>query len=205
MEEVKRLSKRGRPRKISISSGSESSVLSRDLISSNVASDLKPSTVKAVEKKVVVWTPVVIESRFPSQVQPKKVEYRAGDSLCRHEFPSYLKSISGGLIIRLPLTEIEAALKTLIRVDQLKSDEDLIQFIETTINYWRSQRRPINDKTVDIQAVMRSPLFDNLDQQSRQQVAHRLSQISAPTSTQVKKKKDSNGFANRREAKQLAK
>jgi hypothetical protein len=29
------------------------------------SSDLKTSTVKAIEKKVILWTPVVIEKNFP--------------------------------------------------------------------------------------------------------------------------------------------
>lgn len=71
MEEVKKLSKLDKlRRRSSISSGSESSVLSHELIKSNTASDLRPSTVKGIEKKVLLWTPVVIDGKFPLQVQP---------------------------------------------------------------------------------------------------------------------------------------
>jgi hypothetical protein len=72
---------------------------------------LKPSTVKATEKKATVWTPVVIDKNFPEFVEAKKLTYRGGDVLTKHEYPSYLNDVVGGLVLRLPLTEIREYLE----------------------------------------------------------------------------------------------
>lgn len=126
-------------RKLSVlSDSSQSSILSRDLIRSQAASELKPSTTKQMMSKVTLWSPVVIENNFPDIVQPTKLEYMRGDTITQHEFPPDFDNIVGGLIMRLPLTDIAAALRSMITLEEFRGDDELITSIDEIISDWRA-------------------------------------------------------------------
>lgn len=116
---------------------SHSSILSIDLIKSNATSELRQSTVKPVDKRVTLWTPVVISGKFPTQVIPTRLDYRTGDTLFKTDYPTYIKDIVGGLIIRLPLTDIEDMIPTIVNKEQLSPDEQLIDFLTKKVISWR--------------------------------------------------------------------
>jgi hypothetical protein len=42
---------------------------------------IKQSKARAADKKVVVWTPVVIGTNFPAHIKQLKLEYNTGEML----------------------------------------------------------------------------------------------------------------------------
>ena len=68
-----------------------------------------------VDKKVLLWTPVVIGKDFPNQIQMTKLNYKSGEFLNNQEFPvQNLSMVAGGLIFQLPLENIEEYLKDIL-------------------------------------------------------------------------------------------
>ena len=90
---------------------------------------------KAVEKEVIFWTPVVIADRFPLQVVRRKVEYRTNRSLNNQQFPraSEIK-VAKPHILRLPMENIDGYLKGQLAFELMLSDDELIQYLERLLH-----------------------------------------------------------------------
>jgi hypothetical protein len=73
--------------------------------------EIKQSKVNPTEKKVLLWTPVVLGRQFPTHVQKFKLEYTTGEALNRQDFPKeQLQNLAGGVILDLPLAGIRDTL-----------------------------------------------------------------------------------------------
>ena len=68
---------------------------------------------------MIKWTPVILGKVFPASVQPMKFEYNNSQLLNSGDIPPHVNNLSGGLIFRLPLDNIEDTLKKLILVEHL--------------------------------------------------------------------------------------
>ena len=100
-------------------SSSKGSIISQDILKTLREADFKVSSVNSVEKQVLEWTPVVIETNFPLKVSKHKVEYTGGDLLNNQDFPKHLQKLAGGLNIDLPLLGIKDALARMIILENL--------------------------------------------------------------------------------------
>lgn len=73
-------------------------------------------------------------------MRQQKVNYKSGDLLNNQSFPGSLEGMAGGIIIRLPLVGVREELATLLQLENIKCDEDLIEQLEAALNRFRSRR-----------------------------------------------------------------
>jgi hypothetical protein len=95
-------------------------------------------------KTVTLWTPVVIEDRFPSIVKALKLEYKTDHSLNSGEVPPHIEDLEGGVIINLPTSGSEHDLKASIDFSNLLSDDDLVSLLENHLDNIRLSKRLLN-------------------------------------------------------------
>jgi hypothetical protein len=73
---------------------------------------------------------VVIGTCFPAQVKKVKLDYKSGAFLNKQDFPEWMRTLVGGLIIRMPLAGIKYSLQSMLDIKNLPSDEELILFLD---------------------------------------------------------------------------
>jgi hypothetical protein len=60
-----------------------------------------------------VWTTVLLgNSDFPSLIAKRTLTYKTGQFLNSQEYPKLAENLRGGLIIKLPLTDIRQELES---------------------------------------------------------------------------------------------
>ncbi len=109
-----------------LSAKSSRSIISQDFLNQQLLNEIKQSKARAADKKVIVWTPVVIGANFPSHVKQLKLEYNTGEMLNAQNFPVDLNKMVGGLILNLPLLNIEQYLTLHLDIGWILSDDELV-------------------------------------------------------------------------------
>lgn len=68
---------------------------------------IRQSKVVAKDKSIVLWTEVVIDRGFPNTVAKKKFKYNTASKINDGTVPDVVKSLEGGLVINVPLSQIK--------------------------------------------------------------------------------------------------
>ena len=116
------------------------SIISDEFLKDQDLDKIKESKVKATDKSVIKWTPVVLGKQFPTHVNKIKFEYNTGRCMNSGEIPVGVRELQGGIIINLPLENIEQTLKRMISIDSLLTDDQLIQQLELFLDKVREQK-----------------------------------------------------------------
>ncbi len=122
---------------------SVASIISQEFLGKVALDQIKPSVARAIPKEVVLWTPVVLHNNFPERAARLKLKYTAGQPLNKQDFPRGLKNMEGGLILNLPLTGIKDTLAQMIDLSHLRSDAELLDWMETWLERRRQVRRRV--------------------------------------------------------------
>jgi hypothetical protein len=109
---------------------SSKSILSDKAVDSSKLEEIKQSTVKPREKKVTLWTPVIVQNRFPLTVKPLNVQYSTSQKLNSGEVPPVVSQLPRSLILNLPLEGIKPYLSERLELASLPSDDELVKFLE---------------------------------------------------------------------------
>ncbi len=64
------------------------------------------------------------------EVKRNPIEYNTGELLNRGTVPASVKKLSGGAIIKLPVNEIEMEILEAVEVENMLSDDELVDFLE---------------------------------------------------------------------------
>ena len=81
------------------------------------------------DRKVITWTSVMTgNQQLPDAIKKVTIEYKTGDILGERQEEA--AAAIPGIIINLPLANIEAVLGKLLQMDHLMTDQQLIAFIE---------------------------------------------------------------------------
>ena len=78
-------------------------------------------------------TPIILFNEYPEVLGRRKVKYISGKFKERQIVPENVSSLNGGIVIDMPDTGCEEYLRTVIDIDKLKPDEELIQNLENLI------------------------------------------------------------------------
>ena len=90
---------------------------------------IKSSKALVRNRKVDTWTSVMTgNEQLPDVIKKVTIEYKTGDTL--GERPEEAVAAVPGIIINLPLVNIEAELGKLLQLEHLMTDQQLIDFIE---------------------------------------------------------------------------
>ena len=88
------------------------------------------STTRQSEKEVVLLTQVMTSSeQLQCPFEPRTIKYLRGGRLHQLTPPTPQVPFSGGLVIQMPLEEIEAYLSTVLQLDSLACDEQLVDYL----------------------------------------------------------------------------
>jgi hypothetical protein len=68
-----------------------------------VLKPIRESKIVAKDKKIVLWTEVVIDKNFPAQVAKKKFKYNTASKINDGTVPDVVRLLEGGLVINAPL------------------------------------------------------------------------------------------------------
>jgi len=86
--------------------------------------DIRPSHTIGREKEVVLLTPVLIgNSNLATEYQPTRQAYRLGDRINDLAPPSIEMAHAGGLIVEMPLEQVEPYLQRVLSLNALVPDE----------------------------------------------------------------------------------
>ena len=103
------------------------------------------------------------------------------------------KTIVGGMIIKMPLTEIYNYLRTILDISSFKSDDQLLMQLEGVLNRIRSKSgKHSTQKPIDVSNIMQLPLFDNLDADSKVRMQDQFEDVSYRMHSKVKHDPKSN-------------
>ena len=144
-----------------LSAKSSRSIISQDFLNQQLLNEIKQSKARTADKKVMVWTPVVIGTNFPSHVKQLKLEYNTGEMLNAQNFPADLNKMVGGLILNLPLLSIEQYLAAHLDIGWILSDDELVQFLENWLNKQSLKARTKKNQNQNLSQLMHMPLFEN--------------------------------------------
>ena len=129
--------------------------------------EIKPSQIKAVDKEVILLTPVIIgNTDLPSSYIKKKVNYKSGSALTTERiFPQTAKDKIGGVLIRMPTQGVRDYLDTMVKLECLMSDDDMVRFLEQEINTCRGEKIQLMNPVQKLEkAILDSKLFEQLPQ-----------------------------------------
>lgn len=116
------------------------SILSQRGFSSQGELSVKRSNVAVKKKEIFEWLPVTVYKDFPQQLSKKKVVYEHGVFLSRSNLPASVTQIGGSLLIDMPLTEVKEYLSKYLQLDQLFSDDMLVQKLEQVLESFRLEK-----------------------------------------------------------------
>ena len=105
---------------------------------------MKPSSVVAKDKVITEWTQVVTDSKFNAQITRSKKQYNSGTFEQRISLPKSVENLMGGLILDIPLIGTKAYLSQNLDIENLCSDQELIQFLERTLEQYRANKKGRN-------------------------------------------------------------
>lgn len=71
----------------------------------------------------------MIGAKFPDVIESTKLSYNTSKKLHRFWTPKQCNSIVGGLVIELPTENLEERLAELIELEQVKPDEELVEYL----------------------------------------------------------------------------
>jgi hypothetical protein len=91
-------------------------------------------------KEVILWSKVIIGSAFPEEVRKDKISYSLSGYLNSQQYPSYLENISGGMIISLPLENIEDTVAEIFDAENLLSDEEYVKLLQSELDKMRERK-----------------------------------------------------------------
>lgn len=97
-------------------SGSSRGILNDDFVKLKAKEEIKQSTVRALDKTVITWTPVVLGSSSNQVVEKTKLEYNSGSALNSGMVPPITKKLKGGAIIRLPVDDTGSEVQEAVQV-----------------------------------------------------------------------------------------
>lgn len=115
------------------SSSRSISIMDYDRLSQGIGlGEIRPSLMKPIDKEVILLTPVIIGNKdLPSSFIKEKVNYQSGSALTRDRtFPQTANDMIGGVLIRMPTQGIKDYLHTIVKLESLMSDDDMIRFLE---------------------------------------------------------------------------
>jgi hypothetical protein len=126
-------------------------------------------------KEVILWSKVIIGSAFPEEVRKDKISYSLSGYLNSQQYPSYLENISGGMIISLPLENIEDTVAEIFDAENLLSDEEYVKLLQSELDKMRE--RKFHDATaMSFPALVdQVPLLQGMDSQQLGRIYSKLS------------------------------
>jgi hypothetical protein len=130
-------------------------------------------------------TPIILFNEYPEVLGRRKVKYISGKFQERQVLPESVSSLNGGIVIDMPDTGCEQYLRTVIDIDKLLPDEELIQNLEDLIEDHKFQRRlrrlrekdPNESELLDAQSIVDLPLFKDLTSQKREVIKKKFQHI----------------------------
>lgn len=69
------------------------------MIKKRAKEEIRPSTVKAVDKVVMLWTKVVSPPAYPGTITAEKLQYNSGSLLHPWSILKQYKKLTGGAVI----------------------------------------------------------------------------------------------------------
>jgi len=114
-------------------------------------------------KEVIFITPVIFGSQYiPHNLSSRKIRYQRGLRLHQDEVPESCQRLPRGMVISLPLTEIEAFVAEKLSWLPLKTDDELVDGLHNILRHGRPQGN-MNDITVKSLDLTSTHLFKGLD------------------------------------------
>ena len=121
-------------------------------------------------KEVTFRTPVILgNSHIASRYDKDKIKYRKGDILHENSIPLVCESLHNGMIIDLPVENIEEYVNEFLRWLPLKRVEVLIDLLQTYLHS-QKQRGPQNDVHIKDIDIMSTPFFQALDRSTQSKI-----------------------------------
>ena len=82
---------------------SSSSILSDEFLKSRNLKPIRESKVVSKDKRIVLWTDVVIEKNFPNVVSKIKFKYNTSQKINDGSVPDVVNQLQYGIVLSVPL------------------------------------------------------------------------------------------------------